>query len=355
VFACAVPFAMASDASLSELAPPGTKVAAGINVRGLLDSPLASEIGAQEREAVAKLAVSGKLTGLDPFKDVDRVWAFMTSANDKAPALLVVRGRFDVEQMARGAKRYKDVPVVEAGAEAGYVFGLIDGQTAIAGETAQVFAAIDRLGSGAHLDAEMQGRIDAAASRYDIWGTGDVPDGMPVAAAQAPGLGSIDRFMFGVTLRQGLGLTAEIHARSTEDAGKLMALLSTLEAAIKSQKKEGGPTFDAQSENGTFRISMTVPEAELREAIGSRRAAAMAALSQRLGAEAAGPATATVPAIMPPAVAPPAVAPLTIGPRPAIVTAPPAAPKLQPKPPAQGQIVKTPGGDTMILRLPGAK
>jgi hypothetical protein len=178
---------------------------------------------------------------------------------------------------------------------------------------------------------------------------------MPVAAAQAPGLGSIDRFMFGVTLRQGLGLTAEIHARSTEDAGKLMALLSTLEAAIKSQKKEGGPTFDAQSENGTFRISMTVPEAELREAIGSRRAAAMAALSQRLGAEAAGPATATVPAIMPPAVAPPAVAPLTIGPRPAIVTAPPAAPKLQPKPPAQGQIVKTPGGDTMILRLPGAK
>jgi hypothetical protein len=367
VFAWAVAAAVAADAPLSELASPDTKVTIGIDVRRLLDSPLlASEIGAAEREAAAKLAATGNLAGFDPLKDVDQAWVLVTNPNDQSSALVVLRGRFDVERLARGAKRYKDVPMVEAGTGAGGVIGLVSGQTALVGETAQVQAAIDRLGS-AHMSPELQERIATASSRYDVWGIGEIPDGLPISPAGTPGPGSIDRFMFGLALRQGLALTAEIHTRSTEDAAKFTALLSMIDAAVKAQNKEGGATFDVQSDNGTFRIALTVPEDQVRKAIAEQRAAVMAALSQNVpggsvktdakpAAPQPAPAAAPAPTPAPQPAAAPAPAPpaaLLISPQPASVATPPAGP--QPPAPAPMQIVKAPDGDAMVVKLPGAK
>src|SRR5271157_163140 len=420
VFAWAVAAAMAADASLSELAPPGTAVTIGINVRRLLDSPLATELGAQDREFAGKLAAGANLAGLDPFKDVDQVWILVANLNDKSPALVVVRGRFDVEKLAAGAKRYKDVPLVEGGSVPGGVggaIGLLSDHTAIAGEKAQVQAAIDRLGSE-HVGSELEERIAVAGSRYDVWGIGEIPMS-PQTAAAVPGIGpnAIDRFMFGLALRQGLAFTAELHARSTEDAAKITALLSGVETALKAQKTADSPTLDVQSEDGTFRITATMTEEQLRKAIANQRAAALAVLSQSLpgnaaktGAQPAAPETAAAPAQaaapaapetpaapppppapataqeMPaapppppapataqemPAAPPPSPAPATapetpaappppppppppptlVSPQPATVAPPPAAPK----PPNQAQIIKAPNGDTMILKLPGAK
>ncbi len=370
LFAWAVAAALGADASLSELAPPGTKVTIGINLRKLLDSPLASEFGGADRDAAAKLTMKGGLAGLDPFKDVDQIWILMSNINDKAPALVVVRGRFDVEQLGRGAKRYKDVPMVEGGTEAGGVIGLISGQTIIGGETAQVQAAIDRIGSE-HLGSELQERIAVAGSRYDIWGIGEIPEepqATPPAPAQtgdAPSLASIDRFMFGLAAQQGLALTAEVHARTTEGAAQITAALSILEAGLKAQAKDGGVTFDVQQDNGTFRISVAVPEAVVRKAITDQKssmAAAFSGIAAGAGAkDGAKPADApaapaTVPAADPAPATPPVAAaappaPTLISPQPAAVAAPPSAPKPQTKP----LIVKAPDGDTMIVRLPGAK
>jgi hypothetical protein len=396
LFAWAVAAAVASDASLSELAPPGAKVAVGINVRGLLDSSLAQEIGGQEREIATKMAATLNLAGFDPFKDVDRIWIFSISANDKTPTLVAVRGRFDAERLAQGAKRYKGIPVMEGGIGAGSAIGLLSSEMAIAGETAQVQAAIDRLGSGAQMDPELKARIDAVTERYDVWAIGEVPEGLSAPdTGGMPGPGSIDRFMIGAALRQGLTVTAEIHARSTEDAAKLTAFLSVMEAAAKAQMKDTAATIDVQSENGTARISVTVPEEELRKAIGQLRSATAAPSSPQGPGEAAktegkpaesGPAAApetAVPAVAAPMAAPtppsepapmaapvpaptpppppepaPAAAPAPAPPAPTLISPGPAvvaAPPVAAKPQAQPQIVKAPNGDTMILKLPGAK
>jgi hypothetical protein len=354
LFACAVSAAVAADASLSELAPPGTKVTIGVNVRKLLDSPLASEIGGADRDAATKMAMKGNLPGLDPFKDIDQVWVLLNSTSDKAPALIVVRGRFDVEQLGRGAKRYKGIPVVEGGAGAGGAIGLINGQTLIAGEMARVLAAIDGLGSE-HLAAELQERIAAAGARFDIWSIGEVAEEPPATGkaepAGAPSLGSIDRFMIGLGLQQGLALTAEVHARSTEDAAKLTAALSVLEAGLKAQSRDAGATIDVQQENGTFRISVAVPEAAVRKAIVDQKTAMVAALSGLAsGGKPEAPSTAPAAAVPPPP-PPPPPAPVAITPQAPSVTAPPAVRKLA----ARTQVVKAPNGDTMILKLPGAK
>jgi hypothetical protein len=379
VFAWAVAAAVASDAPLSELAPPGTKVAVGINVRGVLDSPAVKELrkafAAQEKDLVSGMGSNLHLPGFDPLKDVDQIWILATTVADKAPLLVIVRGRFDAEQLASGAKRYKGIPVIEGGVGTGAAIGLLGSETAIAGETAQVQAAIDRLGSGAQLEAELKTRMDAAAASYDIWGIGDVPDGMPIpTTGTPPGSISIDRFMFGLAMRQGETLTAEIHARSTEDAAKMMAYLSMIQAAWKEQNKDSASTLDVQSDNGTFRISMTVPDEEVRKGIDKMRSFAAMAEAGKPGAEAApppapvpaaapetapAPAPAAAPAALPapetapaPAAESPAPPPPTlVSPGPAVVAAPPMAPK----PANQPRIVKAPNGDTMIVKLPGGK
>jgi hypothetical protein len=171
-----------------------------------------------------------------------------------------------------------------------------------------------------------------------------------------PSLGSIDRFMFGIALQQGLALTAEVHSRTTEDAAKLTALLSMMEAGLKAQNKDGGTTVDVQQENGTFRVSVTVPEAVIRKAITDQKTAIVAAFSgmganggPREGGQTAAPnAVELAPAMSTstaPVVAPAPTNTVLISPRPASVAAPR----------SQSQVTKSPNGDTMILRLPGAK
>ena len=353
LFAGAAGCAVAADVSLSELAPPGTDVVVGVNVRGLLNSPLAAEIGAPEHELAAQMTASRNLIGFDPFKDLDQAWLLMAGTDAKAPALVVVRGRFDVEQLGRGARRYKDIPVLGDAKGGEAVIGFINGEMAVIGEPVQVEAAIDRIGSAPHLDAELKDRIEVAASRYEVWGIGELPEGVKVAAGGGSP-SSIDRFMFGLALRQGLGVTAEVHAHSTEDAAKMTAVLSMLDAALKSQKSVAGVTLDVQSENGTFRIGLTVPETVLRQTIKEQRASLVASLSKRAGGA---PAKSAEAKALPP--------PILIEPKPATVAAPeippapPAqplpAPKPAPKPSTQPEIQKAPDGDTVFVKLPGGR
>jgi hypothetical protein len=325
---------MASDASISELAPPGTKVAIGVNVRGLLDSSLAKDLGDEVRGAASALAAGQNLAGFDPLRDVDRVLILATNADGKVPPLIVLRGRFDVEQLAHGAKRYHDVPVIDDAKGTAGAIGLIDGETAIVGELAQVEAAIERRGSGAPVDADLISRIDAAWPRYDVWGLGDCPEGLAGPGDAAQAIPAIDRFSFGATVRQGLELTAEIHPRSAGDGARMTSLLGMFETALKAQQpKDSGAKFDVQSENGTFRISVTVPDEDLRKAIAAQRASLAAAVSKRARGE--GPAAAR---------------PATLPVREAKAPAP-----VAPRPQAKTQIVTAPNGDTLYLKLPGGK
>lgn len=369
---------MASDVSVSELAPPGTRVAIGINVRGLLDSPLAKDLGGQEQDLAAKLAASRNLSGFDPLKDVDRVLILSTGAGDKAPTLIVVRGRFDVQRLAKDAKRYHDIPVIENAADGGSI-ALLDSATAIVGDAAQVQAAIDRRGSGAALDVDLMSRIDAAQSQYDIWGLGDCPDGLAAPAGGADVLRSIDRFAFGAALREGLALTAEIHAHSAGDAARMTAALSMIEAALEAQPKDSGFKFDLQSKDGTFQIALSVPEADLRKAIQAQRASVVSAVSKHFeggliqtvsaketGADAE-PVAAAAPEAALPLLAEPSTLPVLDAmtpPAPSVAAAPPQleaeamglarmAAKMPVKPVSKTEIIKAPNGDTLVLKLPG--
>jgi hypothetical protein len=214
--------------------------------------------------------------GFDPLHDIDEVLLASPADNEKAAALLVVRGRFDLARMGAGATRYRGVAMVGAGKAGDSVLALLDSATAIAGEAAAVRAAIDRREKGAApgrtaMDAQLLTRVQALRERFDVWGTGERAEGFITPAGKLQQLDSVDRFEFGVRMREGFELGAEVHARSPKDAEMLAATLVSLKAMMN-RGEPGGPKLDVQVSDGTVKVSLSVSEQELKALAAQQRA-----------------------------------------------------------------------------------
>ena len=323
----------AADAALTDFFPAGTKIVLGINVRKVAESPLAqagltqAKAQVQSQAAAADWLKLASLAGFDPLRDIDEVLVATDSEGQNPPSLIVAKGRFDVARLAEGAKRYRDVPILGGDKPTDGVVALLNGSTALAGDRPTVLATIDHLGSGMRIDAALAKRIAAARSRYDIWGLGDRPEGFVAPTPQASGLESIDRFQFGVSVSHGLELGAEIHARSPKDAEQLSAMLGMVEAMIKAkQPTAGGAKFDVHSDDGTIKLSMVVPEADVLKAMQTQKSAPAQAMAEK-------PAVRTAPVI--------SMSPVAITPAAA-------------KPTPQAMVFDK-DGNTVILTLPGGK
>jgi hypothetical protein len=336
---------------LTDFFPPETKVVFGIRVHNLTISSLAQSFSAQAQAASAGWLKTVSMTGFDALRDIDEVMIASSGEGQNPPALMVVTGRFDVARLAEGARRYHDVPMLGGTKDTDNVVALLDGSTAIAGDPALVRAAIDGRDGKAKIDTALNDRITSLRQRYDIWGLGERPEGFTAPTPEAKGLESIDRFQFGMQLAGGLELAAEIHARSAQDAEKLNTSLQLVAAMLKAQQPSGASRFDLQAEDGTIKLTVSIPEEELKKTIQAETAAFT---------QAATPVTAAaVPAATPEsAVAAPSAPEVT--PDPAL-TEPPVVPPAPPKevpnaaPKAATSQVVDKEGNTVILRLPGKK
>ena len=262
----------AGDSALNFL-PADTKVVIGIRVSAIRESALFKDAGTDAQNLGAEWMKLVAITGFDPLHDIDEVLIFSSADSEKAAALMAVRGRFNLERMGAGAKRYKGIALVGEGAGGKSVLALLDATTAVAGEPAAVRAAIDRRGHGAPLDAVLAARVQALAGRFDIWGTGERPEGFVAPTGKREDLDSIDRFEFGVRVSNGLALAAEIHARSPKDAEKLAASVAMLQAMMSAQQP-AAPKFDVQVKDGTIKLSLAISEDDLKKAIAAQRGAA---------------------------------------------------------------------------------
>jgi hypothetical protein len=257
----------AAEPVLPEFIPPGTNVVVGFSLRGIVDSPLVKAYAGQAKVMSADYLKGSPLAGLDPLKDIDDLIIAAAGEGEKAPALIVVHGRFNLETLGAGAKRYHDVAIFEDAKNASGVFALLDTSTAIAGERAQVHAAIDRRGKAAPPAAALIERVQSMQSQFDIWGFGDLPKGISSSGpSTAPELQAIDRFEFGASLRRGLELTGQIHVRSSKDTEKMMATMQLVAAMMKLQASQAsGAKFDLQSDQNNVKLSIFIPEEELKK------------------------------------------------------------------------------------------
>jgi hypothetical protein len=256
-----------------DLLPANTKVVFGMRVPAIVESALFKDAGTGAQKLSEEWLKLVATTGFDPLHDIDEVLMASPADNEKAAALIVLRGRFDLARMGAGATRYHGVAMVAGGKGGNSVLALLDEATAVAGDAPAVRAAIDRRGHGAPLDAQLAEHVQMLRERFDIWGTGGSPNGFVAPTGNREELVSMDRFEFGVRLSQGFELRAEIHARSPKDAEKLAASMESLKAmlAMMNGREPAAPKIDVQVKDGTVRIALAISDDDLKKAIAAQR------------------------------------------------------------------------------------
>ena len=308
--------AAASDPVLPDYLPSGTTAVFGIRMRDIVDFLQSQSFAAEWRGTGTRLLAQTPLAGLDPLKDIDEVLITSTGEGENPPVLLVLRGRFDVNRAASGAKDYHGVRILEDAKKTGAI-AILDASTAIAGDMPLVRAAIDRRGSGAEIAASLAARIEPLRSRYSIWGIGDRPEQPPAHAGPPDPLESVDQFEFGADLAHGLELAAKIHVRTREDAEKMASSLALAETMLKGGKASStGTRFEMHTENGWLNVALTIPQEALNKAIQEQSTALQSAVMSRLPAE---------------------------------------APSRKPAAPPGGKVVTDAHGDALVVTLPGKR
>jgi len=324
--------AFCADDALLNLLPADTQIVIGARVRAIVDSDLARSLApAMQNNPQLDWQKIVDMAGFDPLHDIDEVFLASTGQGAKAPGLIVARGKFPVDRVAAAAELYHGVPLLATKAQGAGVFAFPDGTTALAGDEAMVKAAIDRRGSSAALPPALASQIADYRARYEIWGIVNRPEGLAgylPPSKQASPLDSIDRLQFGVALKDGLNLFAELHARSLRDADQLAATLQFVAAMSQAQQPASpGTRFDVKNNQGTIRISVAVSAEDLKKAIESQSKAGML--------------HATAPA-----------------PRPAqpvhVQIEDPVAPPPAPAPPVQPARAQQANGGTGVFTLPGS-
>ena len=263
--------AAAGDSALDFL-PSNSKVVFGLRVSAMVESAAFKDAGTGAQKLSAEWLKVVAITGFDPLHDIDEVLIGSSADSEKAAALMVLRGRFDVARMGAGATRYHGVAMVGDGKGGKSVLALLDVATAVAGDAAAVQAAIDRRGQGTPMNASLPERVQRLRERFDLWGTGERPEGFVPPTGKNEGLDSMDRFEFGVRMTQGFELSAEMHARSANDAEKLAASMEMLKAMMTmSSREQAGGKIEVQVKDGTIKISLAISEEELKKAIAAQR------------------------------------------------------------------------------------
>jgi hypothetical protein len=333
---------LAADPPFAEYVPADTKVLIGVEVHAMLDSYWGKAVVEQMQSASGDAwARQLPLKGIDPTKDLDELWIASSSIDRKAPALIILRGRFDKSHLPAAIGRYHAVPLIPLDARREHLLAIMDASTIFSGDRANVERAIDRRGLKA-VDAHLATAAAALHARYWIWAVADRLDGVPAAGSAPRALDGLNGFEFGLSLDRDLEIAAQVHLRTAEDAQKLLASLALFEALAKGQRNAGSQMNIENRVAGTnLDFSLRIPEEEVRRAWERQRAAITAQLSQLPQQIAAAQAGKPFTLFAAPA------------PKPAAANAPSQARRPAPQPSRQTRIVSDEDGNTVRVTLPG--
>jgi hypothetical protein len=192
--------------------------------------------------------------------------------DQKAPALAILRGRFDQSRLPAATGRYHSVPLIPVDAKREQLVAIVDSTTILAGDRFIVERAIDRQGLKT-VDARLADAATALRDRYWIWVVADRLDG-PSAAKSAPqGMEAVDSLEFGLAVNHDLEMVAQLHMHSADDAQKLLGTMGLLQMMIKNQPKASSQIkIESHVTGKTLDVSLRVPEEELKQAWEQQRA-----------------------------------------------------------------------------------
>jgi len=271
----------AADPTLPEYVPADTRFLIGVQVRTIIDSDWGRAFIEQVKSSYGDAWLKqAPFLGFDPLKDLDELWIAGSSMDKTAPALAILRGRFDKSRLPAATGRYHSVPLIPVDAKREQLLAIMDPTTILAGDRYIVERAIDRHGLKT-VDAHIADAATALRDRYWIWAVADRLDGPSASKSESQGMEAVDSFEFGLGVSHDLEAVAQLHMRSAGDAQKLLGTMAMLQAMVKDQPKGSSQIkIESHVTGSTLDVSLRVPEEELKQAWEHQRATIAERLAQ---------------------------------------------------------------------------
>ena len=279
----------AVDPRLLNLVMPDAKVLAGVNVTQIKASPfgqyLLSQI--QSQSGLDQLAT---LTGFDPRQDINELLAASdAAASGQQGGLALATGTFNVAtitafvaaQNKAVTETYGGVTILEDPKQT-HGIAFLSGSLAVAGDVADVKAAIDRQTTPTPLPAAVIVQVNALSSAEDVWVLSTVPPSSlhpPSNTPAIPGLGTgaqgalsnIQQASAGVKFGANVALTIQAQADNAQDATTIVGVLQLLVNMAQLQAQQNASiaalaqSLAVTSAGTTVTISASLPEAQFQQ------------------------------------------------------------------------------------------
>jgi hypothetical protein len=275
----------AADPVLLNLVMPDAKVVAGINVQRAKTSPFGQFL-LNQMPAGSGLTEFAATTGFDPRQDLIEV--LMAGNTEQKNGLVVARGTFNIAQISSAAVKdgkqviqpYKGatliVPVTTgSGRDTSHAIGFLSASIAIAGDLANVKAAIDRSTSNNVIDSTLAAKI-SSFSAADAWSVSIAPissiagdhdtENNPFGSA----LKTIQQASGSVTFSSPVLISAEALALSDQDATSLSDVLKFV-VSLAMGNSDSAPFADllkglsVTTDHSTIKVQLAIPEDQLEQ------------------------------------------------------------------------------------------
>jgi hypothetical protein len=234
------------------------------------------------------------LTGFDPRQDLHELLLASTGAPGNKTGLALALGAFDPAKIAAAAQSagavvetYGGVSVIEDPKHQNG-FALLDSTLVVAGDLANVKAAIDRRSGGPTIPVALAAQVNQLSSAQDAWAISTVPPASlkPTAAAPPAGganmqnaLQMIQSASGGVKFGSVVVLTGQAQAATPQDAStlgdvvKLFVSMAQLQAAKHPEAAGLAQSLTVTTQGSTVKITLSLPEDQLQQLVKPQAAA----------------------------------------------------------------------------------
>ena len=180
----------AADPGLLSLAMPDARVMIGVNVEQARVSPFGRYLIGQFAGHEAELQSLIDASGFDPRRDVREVLIASNGESGGRSGLVLARGTFDVARIIEAAlsqgqtaEVYKNVEILSGDPLGKQTLAFLDETLVVAGEPADVRAAIDRRSAAGSSGSGMAAQVNQLSASQDVWFVSLVPPSLLVANA----------------------------------------------------------------------------------------------------------------------------------------------------------------------------
>jgi hypothetical protein len=285
----------AADPRLLNLVMPGATVLAGVNVDQAKATPFGQYVLTTLIQSQAQqLQQLATQTGFDPRQDVHELLLASTSAFGNKTGLALALGAFDLGKIAAaaqaagaGAETYGGFSIIEDPQhQNGFAF--LDSTLVVAGDLANVKAAIDRRAGGPTIPTALAAQVNQLSSAEDAWAISTVPPStLRPSAAVPPAAGpnvqnalqKIESASGGVKFGSVVVVTGQAQAATPQDASslgdamKLFVNMAQLQASQHPKAAALAQSLVVTTEGSSVKITLSLPEDQFQQLVKPRAAA----------------------------------------------------------------------------------